>query len=363
MTRTADWNVASHDAESFTRLVETYRTTVCSIALAIVRDVPTSEDVAQEVFLEAWRHLGQLRKPQSIGAWLRQITRNRATDRLRARHRETPLDPLVHEARPDGRMDLERSVLDNEESRLLAEALEALEEDQRETMLLYYREDQSVRRVAQRLDCSEVAVKKRLSRARAKMRQSVMARFGEVSCTTAPGRAFTTAVLAAVSVAAPSTASAATVAATSLGAGKIAQGLLWMAGWVVGPVAGLLGIHAAMNAVTRRARTQYERRALARVRWISMLHLASSMVVLSFIIGLARSVWLWVWFAWYAGVWAAIVIVWLPRIIEDREAAERRDSPEARARQRREKVYGLLGGLAGLAAGAFGIWWGLQHGW
>lgn len=361
MTSTAEWQFAGRDRATFTRLVETYRTTVCSIALAIVRDVPTSEDVAQEVFLAAWRHQGQLRNPRSIGAWLRQTTRNRATDRLRTRHRETSVDPVTHDAQPDGRTDIERSVLDDEQCRLLDEALDALDADHRETMILYYREEQSVRRVAQLLDCSEVAVKKRLSRARTKMRETVADRLAEAARRTAPGSAFTTAVLACVSVGVPSTASAATLAASSLSSSKLTSGFLWLTGWIAGPLAGLLGIHAAMNAVTRRARTHEERRSLLRVRWVSMIHLASSIAVLSVVIDRGGPLGLWLWFAWYAGGWVAIATLWLPRVIAQREAAERREAPGARARQRREKLYGVLGALAGLAAGAFGSWVGLQY--
>jgi DNA-directed RNA polymerase specialized sigma24 family protein len=39
---------------------------VGSIALAIVRDLSTSEDVAQAVFLTAWQGLAQLRNPASF---------------------------------------------------------------------------------------------------------------------------------------------------------------------------------------------------------------------------------------------------------------------------------------------------------
>ena len=60
---------------------------VAAIALAIVRDVPASEDIAQEAFLSAWQNLRRLQNPASFLPWLRQITRNLARDHLRARRR------------------------------------------------------------------------------------------------------------------------------------------------------------------------------------------------------------------------------------------------------------------------------------
>src|SRR4051794_5851125 len=74
---------AQGDAEAFARLVDASRTLVCSIALAILRDVEASQDVAQDVFLAAWRDLGKLRNPASFLPWLRQMTRNRAHHVLR----------------------------------------------------------------------------------------------------------------------------------------------------------------------------------------------------------------------------------------------------------------------------------------
>lgn len=57
---------ARGDQETFAYLVDATRTLVGSIALAILRDVEASHDVAQDVFLSAWRDLGKLRNPASF---------------------------------------------------------------------------------------------------------------------------------------------------------------------------------------------------------------------------------------------------------------------------------------------------------
>jgi DNA-directed RNA polymerase specialized sigma24 family protein len=48
---------AGGDREAFASIVDRTRTLVCSIAMAILRDVEASQDVAQDVFLSAWRDL------------------------------------------------------------------------------------------------------------------------------------------------------------------------------------------------------------------------------------------------------------------------------------------------------------------
>ena len=74
------WVVAAArgDVDAFARLVSATSSLVSSIALAIVRDLDVSQDVAQDVFLVAWRDLRRLRNPASFLPWLRQMTRHRA---------------------------------------------------------------------------------------------------------------------------------------------------------------------------------------------------------------------------------------------------------------------------------------------
>ena len=75
-------------------------------------------------------------------------------------------------------------------------------------MTLYYREGQSARQVAMLLGMREDTVKQRLSRARQRLRASLLDEVGETLRTTAPGAAFTAGVMT-LTMAAPSTSAAA----------------------------------------------------------------------------------------------------------------------------------------------------------
>jgi RNA polymerase sigma factor (sigma-70 family) len=208
MTLEADVALAMRgDADAYQRLVAQCANTVCSIALAIVRNVAASEDVAQEVFLAAWMGMRKLRNPSSFLPWLRQVTRNQANLYLRAHLRELGNDEALAAA-IDARPTPVDALLVEEERRVLAEVLDALPDDAREVVILYYRESSSARHVAQLLGISEDAVKQRLSRARAKIRGEMLRRFGGTLVRTAPGAAFAMAV--ASSVVAPSATAAVT---------------------------------------------------------------------------------------------------------------------------------------------------------
>src|SRR5882757_2778422 len=145
---------AAHgDREAFASLVDATGSLVCSIALAILRDVETSRDVAQDVFLAAWQNLRNLRNPASFLPWLRQMTRNRAHHVLRSKVRQRKLvtdqesDDLLAAAVDAGPGAGERLLAD-EERRLLADAIGSLPDEAREVVTLYYREGRSAQQVA-----------------------------------------------------------------------------------------------------------------------------------------------------------------------------------------------------------------------
>jgi RNA polymerase sigma-70 factor (ECF subfamily) len=67
------------DRTAFERLYDRYARLVHGLLLArVARD--DVDDLVQDVFLSAWRRLGDLRDPAAFGGWVAMIARNRATD-------------------------------------------------------------------------------------------------------------------------------------------------------------------------------------------------------------------------------------------------------------------------------------------
>ncbi|MEM6296471.1 MAG: sigma-70 family RNA polymerase sigma factor [Myxococcota bacterium] len=330
------------DPVGFARLVDDHRSMVCSIALSIVRDVSTSEDVAQEVFLAAWQQLEQLRNPASLGPWLRQVTRNRATDRLRRRTTVALTDE------PPSPADFEAAALASERHAVLAEVLDGLPDDSREVVLLFYREGRSIRQVARLLDLSDAAVKKRLSRARARIREDVAARFADAVRDTAPTAALTLAVTSALSVGAPSLASASVMGKAGAATANTALG-----GAVLGPALGVAGIAYGTRRTLEGARDDQERAALRRTGWVASALVVGLGLLAVFIP--REPVWMWSWYAMLLGSLGLIYRVWVPRILAPRWAAERAEDPKAEARQRRQTIASWIGLLVGATAGAVAI--------
>ena len=354
------------DREAFVRLIDATRSLVCGIALAIVRDVELSRDVAQDVFLSAWVDLKKLRDPASFLPWLRQVTRNRAHHVLRTQRRcerrfTVQADELLAAAVDPGRGPADE-LLAVEQRRMLADMIASLPDETREVVTLYYREGQSAAQVASLLDLTEDAVRQRLLRARTRLRHEVLDRLGEHLKATAPGAGFTAAVMVALSVAAPSTAAAAGLGLSkAAGSSKLLAKLaLVFGGAGLGAVGGILGVLVGIGQVRRQARDEQERRDLRRFAGAASAWVVAAAIAFA-IIGRtahhpAAAISTFVVFT--AGL-AAMHAGWLPRIVARRHSSEFLENPDAAAaRRRRERRWaivgwtlGLLGGTAGLIAG------------
>ncbi len=256
------------DRDAYGRIVVASQNAVTAVALAITRDVPASEDIAQEAFLSAWHHLPRLKNPSSFLPWLRQITRNLAHDHLRGR-RNRMLDgdaaelAIQHAADPDG-CPLQQA-LDAERDAVAADLISELPEDSREALLLYYREGQSSKQVAMLLGLSDAAVRKRLSRARQSVREDLLARFGEFARSSAPSAAFAVGVTAALGISKPAAAAGLGIATKSIAGSLFARFALGIAGAAAGGLlGGLVAAWFARGIILDYAADEHERSALLR---------------------------------------------------------------------------------------------------
>ncbi|MEO8623945.1 MAG: RNA polymerase sigma factor [bacterium] len=361
------------DREAFTRLVDATRGVVCAIAVAILRDVDASKDVAQDVYLAAWTTMSRLHEPSSFLPWLRQITRNRAHHVLRTERRRRVLDnaDTLLAAVADPRPHADDELISLETWQLVARALDELPSAAREVIILYYREGQSVRHVAELLGLSEDAVKQRLSRGRARLRDGVLLeQTGEVLRATAPTAAFTAAVVLALSAAAPATAAAAgftlaQAATTGKGAAKLAAiGIgsasgAALAGIIGGVFGGVFGVLGGTRRLARLARDAEERNGIQRFERVNL-----AVILLfagTFLTGDYRVVTV----AFIACMTAFVVMhfVWLPRIVRRRIAAELEEDPSAWRVHRKQRRFAVLGCAIGLVVGGAPLvwaWWRAQ---
>ena len=152
------------------------------IALKYMGNDADAQDVLQEAYAKAFRKLDALEDPEKFPAWLGRIVANTAKNALEKK-RPTPFTELEWEE--DGSSpvdDLEEDAVEaqpelaisrKETKELVRELIGSLSDEQRICVLLFYLEGQSVREIAEALDCSENTVKSRLNYGRKAIRKQV----------------------------------------------------------------------------------------------------------------------------------------------------------------------------------------------
>ena len=85
------------DEYAMAALFDRYSKVVYSVALRVLRDPASAEDVLQEIFMQIWRNPGSFVATRgSLGGWLAVVSRNRSIDTLRRRR---PTEPRRHSLR------------------------------------------------------------------------------------------------------------------------------------------------------------------------------------------------------------------------------------------------------------------------
>lgn len=149
--------------EDFSARVTAMTGTLYRVSCTILDREADREDAVQQALCRAWEKRATLKDPRFFQTWLTRILINACYDVLRGGSRVVYLDELPERPdMPDG-MDAETLAL-----RL---AVDALADDERLPVTLYYAEGFSVEEIAQMLGISKSAAKMRLHRARARLRE------------------------------------------------------------------------------------------------------------------------------------------------------------------------------------------------
>ena len=147
-------------------LVDAHADDLYRYALWVTKNKHMAEEVIQETYLRAWKSLDSLRDAKAAKAWLFTIfRREHARQFERKRHQMTDVEDLDNAAVSGREFD------DSVESFQLRRALEKLDEDYREPLVMQVLGGYTCEEIAEMLDISPSAVMTRLFRARKKMRE------------------------------------------------------------------------------------------------------------------------------------------------------------------------------------------------
>jgi RNA polymerase sigma-70 factor (ECF subfamily) len=157
------------DAAAFAEIVRRHESMVFSLAVHVLGSRAAAEDLAQEVFLELYRHLPRLESAEHVVWWLRRVTCHRCIDELRRpKHRlERQMDAV-----PDrGVSPPARELFLEDRLHLLVERLPPVA---RMVITLRYQEELEPSAIAKTLGMPVNTVKSHIRRSLAVLRASLL---------------------------------------------------------------------------------------------------------------------------------------------------------------------------------------------
>jgi RNA polymerase sigma-70 factor, ECF subfamily len=163
------------DQDAFAELVEMHAARVHGALRRFGLDADEADEVAQEVFVRAWRGLPRFEERARLSTWLYRIAFNETQRRLsrrapRASEPERDGDDAIDSLPQSAVSGPEARALDREFELIVERALDQLPADWRAAVVLRDLEGLSTREAAEVLDVGEAAFKSRLHRGRMQLR-------------------------------------------------------------------------------------------------------------------------------------------------------------------------------------------------
>ena len=152
------------DLEAFEELIRRLQRRVYGFAYQHLRDTEEAHDLAQEIFVKLYRNLGRFDADRPFEPWFWKLAANTS---INYRRKRVPLPAEASEEVAD-----DSSAIPKHDPALVL-ALSQLDPSYRLPVLLHYYADLSLEQVAHSLNSSVPAIKSRLHRARAQLRNSL----------------------------------------------------------------------------------------------------------------------------------------------------------------------------------------------
>jgi RNA polymerase sigma-70 factor, ECF subfamily len=158
------------EREAFDALVARYQRPIYRLCFRYVNNHDDANDLAQEVFLKAWRAIGRFRGESAFSTWLYRIAVNACLNfRARRRPETRELDAALADPRPNAAWQVERE----DDAERVRVAVSRLPDRQRATLILKLFHELTHEEVASILGSSVGTVKANLFHALANLRRAM----------------------------------------------------------------------------------------------------------------------------------------------------------------------------------------------
>ena len=154
-------------------LFERYQNMVLSVAYRRLGDYTDAQELLQEVFVQALQKINQLRTPECFGSWLRQITVRMAINRMVRGDKAVSTEPVLLEATVTSSETPDDRAITGERARFVRYGLDRLREMDRDTLVAFYVNGQSLLEMSKDFDAPVGTIKRRLHVARQRLAKEI----------------------------------------------------------------------------------------------------------------------------------------------------------------------------------------------
>jgi RNA polymerase sigma-70 factor, ECF subfamily len=159
----------SGDRDAMDQIYSRFQSHVLSIAYKRLGNWDEAQELSQDVFIQAFRRLHQLETPEAFGGWLRQIVHRMAINRFSRRPKPASVDHEILEATITCDSDPLDSLLSIERKTQVHRGLDRLGELDRQTLVAFYLDGQSLNQMSAAFDAPIGTIKRRLHVARKRL--------------------------------------------------------------------------------------------------------------------------------------------------------------------------------------------------
>lgn len=161
------------DRNAFGKLAERFERTVYAVAFRRLGNHAEAQELTQEVFVQAIRKLDQLRQPECFAGWLRSIANRMAINRAVRSGPVVSSDPEALESRCLEHETPLTAALSRERATRVREGLDRLGQLDRDTLVAFYMDGQSLVEMSTAFESPVGTIKRRLHVARKRLAQEL----------------------------------------------------------------------------------------------------------------------------------------------------------------------------------------------
>lgn len=171
------------DEQAFKQLVENYQKLVVRTCFGLVHNTEDAEDIAQDVFIEVFRSIGQFRADSKISTWLYRIAVNRSLNFIRDNKRRKwfwsfedaagKKNNQLEKILPGSSENPEYKLENSQRAQFLHQSIDSLPQNQRIAFTLNKYDDLSYNEISEIMNLSVSSIESLIHRAKINLQKKL----------------------------------------------------------------------------------------------------------------------------------------------------------------------------------------------